>query len=210
MARGSRSPNGSSRSHYNARDRPPLTDSDRDLRGGRREKDRDYGRERDRPGRSRYDDNRDRSRFDDRRRDRRDEDEDRYRSRRDRDREPRESRGPGRNSDRDRERERDSGREPEWGVRAGGSSRRSASPRGRSGATSARGSRSRSPEDKGKPNFGASGLLAAETKTVKHGDGTKTVLKYHEPPEARKPLVGWRLYVFKDNNQSGECYWAQL
>ncbi|THH30721.1 hypothetical protein EUX98_g3456 [Antrodiella citrinella] len=41
-----------------------------------------------------------------------------------------------------------------------------------------------------------------ETKTVKNVDGTKTVLKYHEPPEARKPLVGWRLYVFKDDNQS--------
>jgi smad nuclear-interacting protein 1 len=72
--------------------------------------------------------------------------------------------------------------------------------------------RSRSPvpaqaEDpnKGKPNFKPSGLLAAETKTVASADGTKTVLKYHEPPEARKPLVGWRLYVFKGTEQVGEC-----
>jgi hypothetical protein len=39
---------------------------------------------------------------------------------------------------------------------------------------------------------------------VKSADGTKTVLKYHEPPEARKPLVGWRLYVFKGSEQTGE------
>jgi smad nuclear-interacting protein 1 len=57
--------------------------------------------------------------------------------------------------------------------------------------------------NKGKPNFKPSGLLAAETKTVKAADGTKTVLKYHEPPEARKPPVGWRLYVFKGTEQVG-------
>ncbi|QRV87656.1 smad nuclear interacting protein [Ceratobasidium sp. AG-Ba] len=63
-------------------------------------------------------------------------------------------------------------------------------------------SRSRSPvEDKAKPNFGNSGLLAAATNTVKHGDGTSTLLKYNEPPEARKPLLNWRLYVFKGQEQ---------
>jgi smad nuclear-interacting protein 1 len=46
-----------------------------------------------------------------------------------------------------------------------------------------------------------SGLLAAETNTVKAVDGTSTVLKYNEPPEARKPVLGWRLYVFKDAEQ---------
>jgi smad nuclear-interacting protein 1 len=61
--------------------------------------------------------------------------------------------------------------------------------------------------DRTKPNFGSSGLLAAETKTVKSADGTKTVLKYHEPPEARKPVVGWRLYVFKGSEQVGEFLW---
>jgi smad nuclear-interacting protein 1 len=59
------------------------------------------------------------------------------------------------------------------------------------------------PEDKGKPNFAASGLLAAATNTVKNSDGTSTLLKYNEPPEARKPLVGWRLYVFKGDEQVG-------
>ncbi|CAE6455351.1 unnamed protein product [Rhizoctonia solani] len=64
-------------------------------------------------------------------------------------------------------------------------------------------SRSRSPveEDKAKPNFGNSGLLAAATNTVKHGDGTSTLLKYNEPPEARKPVENWRLYVFKGKEQ---------
>ena len=50
--------------------------------------------------------------------------------------------------------------------------------------------------EKQKPNYGASGLLAAETNTVA---GTSTVLKYNEPPEARLPPASapWRLYVFK-------------
>ncbi|KAF5382426.1 hypothetical protein D9615_002777 [Tricholomella constricta] len=55
--------------------------------------------------------------------------------------------------------------------------------------------------DKAKPNFNPSGLLAAETNTVKTADGNNTVLKYNEPPEARKPTVGWRLYVFKGSEQ---------
>ena len=63
-------------------------------------------------------------------------------------------------------------------------------------------------EDKGKPNFGSSGLLAAATKTVKTGEGKDVVLKYHEPPEARKPLLGWRLYVFKGNEQVGARLWS--
>ena len=49
-----------------------------------------------------------------------------------------------------------------------------------------------------KPNFGASGLLAKETNTVKGVE-----LKYNEPPEARKPLKNWRLYVFKGKEQLG-------
>ncbi|KAJ2797292.1 hypothetical protein H4S07_005986, partial [Coemansia furcata] len=43
------------------------------------------------------------------------------------------------------------------------------------------------------PNFGLSGKLAAETNIV-----NGVVLKYAEPPEARKPKDRWRLYVFKD------------
>ena len=50
--------------------------------------------------------------------------------------------------------------------------------------------------EKQKPNFGNTGKLAAETNTVA---GTNIVLKYNEPPEARKPASkdAWRLYVFK-------------
>lgn len=65
-----------------------------------------------------------------------------------------------------------------------------------------------------KPNFANSGLLAAESNTVrvtseqasKAGtpDVTGVVLKYHEPPEARKPVKNWRLYVFKGKEQVGE------
>jgi smad nuclear-interacting protein 1 len=29
-------------------------------------------------------------------------------------------------------------------------------------------------------------------------------MKYHEPPEARKPVQNWRLYVFKGDEQVGE------
>ncbi|KAG7088292.1 hypothetical protein E1B28_012303 [Marasmius oreades] len=79
--------------------------------------------------------------------------------------------------------------------------RRSASPRSSRKPRSSR-SRSRSPVNKAKPNFAPSGLLAAETNTVKSVDGkNSTVLKYNEPPEARKPVLGWRLYVFKGSEQ---------
>lgn len=52
------------------------------------------------------------------------------------------------------------------------------------------------PIEKQKPNFNASGLLAKEANTVA---GTNTVLKYHEPAEARKPPAKeqWRMYIFK-------------
>ncbi|KAI9573594.1 SMAD/FHA domain-containing protein [Boletus coccyginus] len=77
-------------------------------------------------------------------------------------------------------------------------SRRSASPKRRSRSPT----RPKSPADKAKPNFNPSGLLAAATNTVKAADGTSTVLKYNEPPEARKPALGWRLYVFKGSEQT--------
>ena len=122
-----------------------------------------------------------------------------------------------RERERARDRERyDSGRDSrsnrDRGHAGPSSSRRSASPRPRSSRNhserprSRSGSRSPSPkEDKAKPNFKPSGLLAAETNTVKTADGkTSTVLKYNEPPEARKPILGWRLYVFKGSEQVGE------
>ncbi|KAJ4549417.1 hypothetical protein HRR78_004875 [Exophiala dermatitidis] len=52
--------------------------------------------------------------------------------------------------------------------------------------------------EKQKPNFRPSGLLAKVANTVATSSGA-IVLKYHEPPEARKPPSSqtWRLYVFK-------------
>lgn len=95
--------------------------------------------------------------------------------------------------DRELERKRDRDRYDERG-------------RQRSGSPGRPKSRSKSPveENKAKPNFKASGLLAAETNTVKTATGEGTVLKYNEPPEARKPLVGWRLYGFKGDEQTGK------
>ncbi|KAK4203607.1 SMAD/FHA domain-containing protein [Triangularia verruculosa] len=52
---------------------------------------------------------------------------------------------------------------------------------------------------KEKPNFGNSGALAAASNSVTQADGTTITLKYHEPPEARKPSPRdeWKLFVFK-------------
>ena len=49
------------------------------------------------------------------------------------------------------------------------------------------------------PNFAPTGVLAAATNTIEKSDGSKVVLKYHEPPEARKPAAKdqWKLFVFK-------------
>ena len=41
-------------------------------------------------------------------------------------------------------------------------------------------------------NLGLSGALAGDTNTV-----NGVLVKYSEPPEARKPKKKWRLYVFK-------------
>ncbi|CAG2056988.1 unnamed protein product [Timema podura] len=47
-------------------------------------------------------------------------------------------------------------------------------------------------QDKQKPDFGLSGKLAEDTNTF-----NGVVVKYSEPPEARKPKKRWRLYPFK-------------
>uniref|UniRef100_A0A1A9ZGL3 FHA domain-containing protein n=1 Tax=Glossina pallidipes TaxID=7398 RepID=A0A1A9ZGL3_GLOPL len=47
-------------------------------------------------------------------------------------------------------------------------------------------------EDKEKPNFALSGALTEDTNKV-----NGVVIKYSEPPEARKPKRRWRLYPFK-------------
>ncbi|KKY14710.1 putative fha domain-containing protein snip1 [Diplodia seriata] len=54
------------------------------------------------------------------------------------------------------------------------------------------------PIEKQKPNFKQTGLLAREANTVTVA-GTNIVLKYNEPPDARKPPArdDWRLFVFK-------------
>ncbi|KAJ3106819.1 Smad nuclear-interacting protein 1 [Phlyctochytrium planicorne] len=49
---------------------------------------------------------------------------------------------------------------------------------------------------KEQPNYGLSGALAAEGNTFKG-----VLLKYSEPPEARKPTKHFRLYVFKGKDQ---------
>lgn len=48
-------------------------------------------------------------------------------------------------------------------------------------------------------NYGTTGVLAAASNSVQQADGTVTTLKYHEPPEARKPPPRdeWKLFVFK-------------
>lgn len=53
--------------------------------------------------------------------------------------------------------------------------------------------------EKQKPSIAPSGLLAAASNTVQQADGTAIILKYHEPPEARKPPSKdqWKLFVFK-------------
>lgn len=64
------------------------------------------------------------------------------------------------------------------------------------------------PVEKQKPNFKPTGLLAKEANTVA---GTSTVLKYHEPPEARKPSSkdAWRLYIFKKKDLLDTVYLHQ-
>ncbi|EFX04079.1 fha domain containing protein [Grosmannia clavigera kw1407] len=53
---------------------------------------------------------------------------------------------------------------------------------------------------KEKANYGTTGALAAASNAVTAADGQTVTLKYHEPPEARKPAPAdaWRLFVFKD------------
>lgn len=61
-------------------------------------------------------------------------------------------------------------------------------------------SRGEEPEKpKEQPNFGNTGLLAAASNQVTQEDGSTITLKYHEPPEARKPAPRdqWKLFVFK-------------
>lgn len=56
-------------------------------------------------------------------------------------------------------------------------------------------------ENKAKPDFGLSGKLAEEVNTYKG-----VVIKYSEPPEARKPKRRWRLYPFKGDKSLPTLY----
>ncbi|KUJ10765.1 SMAD/FHA domain-containing protein, partial [Mollisia scopiformis] len=53
--------------------------------------------------------------------------------------------------------------------------------------------------EKQKPSLASTGLLAAASNSVTQADGSSIALKYHEPPEARKPPSKdeWKLFVFK-------------
>ncbi|AES99503.1 nuclear inhibitor of protein phosphatase [Medicago truncatula] len=54
-------------------------------------------------------------------------------------------------------------------------------------------------KQKVKPSFELSGKLAAETNRVRG-----VTLLFNEPPEARKPDIKWRLYVFKTGEMLNE------
>ncbi|KKA27985.1 hypothetical protein TD95_003298 [Thielaviopsis punctulata] len=55
------------------------------------------------------------------------------------------------------------------------------------------------PVDKEKPNYGTTGVLAAESNSVKKADGTVIRLKYVEPQDGCRPgkRQEWRLFVFR-------------
>lgn len=56
--------------------------------------------------------------------------------------------------------------------------------------------------EKKKPDFGLSGVLAADSSGRGGSNMYKgVVLKFQEPPEARTPNKQWRLYVFKGEEQ---------
>jgi smad nuclear-interacting protein 1 len=173
----------------------------RGNRDSRTDFERGYGYERDsgRRRRDKGDDDRHARRADSLRRD----------DRRDRDQDPR-------NSNRELDRKNQDDRHSRRRSRDRAvPSRRSASPERPSSsrpahARSSSRSQSRPAVDKAKPNFANSGLLAAETNAVKLTDGTSTILKYNEPPEARRPTLGWRLYVFKGSEQVGQYHMCLL
>lgn len=50
--------------------------------------------------------------------------------------------------------------------------------------------------EKEKPTLALSGNLAKDTNTF-----NGVVIKYNEPPEARKPIKRWRLYCFKGDTE---------
>ncbi|KAH7349603.1 SMAD/FHA domain-containing protein, partial [Plectosphaerella cucumerina] len=55
---------------------------------------------------------------------------------------------------------------------------------------------------KEQPNFSNSGALAKAANSIQQADGSVVTLKYHEPPEARKPPAkdDWKMFVFKGDD----------
>lgn len=177
-----------SRSKERERERERDRDRDRGDRHDRSGRDRDRERERERSKERRPRSNerrdRDRERGDrDRDRQRRSPDRrpprrSRSRSRSPRDRKPRGGRDFGRNRNQRRDnRNRNDDEQYEWGKQGDEKSNRPADDE---------------PVEKEKPNFGLSGALTEDTNKV-----NGVVVKYSEPPEARKPKRRWRLYPFK-------------
>lgn len=64
------------------------------------------------------------------------------------------------------------------------------------GADSASGDKKPEKKEKEKPSLELSGNLTADTNTFRG-----VVIKYNEPPEARKPKKHWRFYPFKGEEQ---------
>ncbi|GAA5870712.1 hypothetical protein JCM8547_005036 [Rhodosporidiobolus lusitaniae] len=118
----------------------------------------------------------------------------------------------GRDRDRDRDDRRRSrspgpsraGGDGGWGKRAGGGggdspgrpSKALADQKDLVPGGEARDVGGKEPPKQVEPDYNPSGALAAETNTL-----NGVVLKYAEPPEARKPVRNWRLYVFKGKEQ---------
>lgn len=192
------------RSREKTRDRPreKTRDRSRDRRRNRsrdNDKDRDRRRSRSRDRHSR----RDRSRLRDQRRKERSRDNKRSRSplairaRKHRTRSPSASRSPppkrrrsSRSGSRSRSpRQRNKKPLPDQEVSFRGVDNGSQAPTKYGGA----------PVNKEKPNFSTTGALAKHANRV---EGTKISLKYHEPPEARKPPPSqpWRIFVFKGDD----------
>ncbi|KAH8325413.1 hypothetical protein KR067_008495 [Drosophila pandora] len=173
-----------SRSKERERERERDRDRDRGDRHDRsgRDRDRERERERSKERRPRSNERRDRDRErGDRDRDRQRRSPDRRppsRSRSPRDRKPRGGRDFGRNRNQRRDnRNRNDDEQYEWGKQGDEKSNRPADDE---------------PVEKEKPNFGLSGALTEDTNKV-----NGVVVKYSEPPEARKPKRRWRLYPFK-------------
>ncbi|XP_062598969.1 smad nuclear interacting protein 1-like [Saccostrea cucullata] len=88
------------------------------------------------------------------------------------------------NDDRRRENQRHGGNNPFRNMEEDGQEY------GRPGDT--RDKNNSKPLEKEKPNFSTSGKLAEDTNVYRG-----VVIKYNQPPEARKPKTRWRLYPFK-------------